>query len=189
MKHNKFIFTLITLLTMSSCVKTETAKPKVSELKTNIPSIAHVTEPNFNKKSGYKCEIDGLEESNINGQKEIFIQLTKTEAGVKVEFHDFLSDNKVSAVSATFDGYKLLGFKMVELNDEFIGEAGLLHDDIASLSPGDEVLTGSVRLILDKELNGKIERKLLIKMEDHTLVSTEFEDVAEISNCEKFETN
>jgi hypothetical protein len=76
---------------------------------------------------------------------------------------------------------------MADENNELVGESVLLHDDMSSLSLDGKVISGTVKLTLDKDLNGKMERKLLISKEDSSLTSTEFEDVAEISNCEKLD--
>ncbi len=170
---------LITLCAMSACVKTKTSETKIPEFKKSEPIVI--------KKSGFRCDVTGRNENNKSESKEIFIQLEKKESIVKIKFNDFTSGDRISVVFGSFDGYKLLGFDMTDVNNELIGESVLLHDDASSLSLDGKVISGTVKLTLDKDLNGKLKRKLLISKEDSSLTSTEFEDLAEISNCEKLE--
>jgi hypothetical protein len=179
MKCNNLALILITLFAMSACVKTKTSEAKVPEFKKSEPIVI--------KKSGYRCDMAGINENNKSESKEIFIQLDKKDNTVKVKFNDFTSGDRISVIFGSFDGYKLLGFDMEDENNELVGESVLLHDDMSSLSLDGKVISGTVKLTLDKDLNGKMERKLLISKEDSSLTSTEFEDVAEISNCEKLE--
>lgn len=179
MKHKQLTLILITLFAMSSCVKTKTSETKLSEFKK--------TEPIQIKKSGFRCDVIGINENNKSESKEIFIQLEKKESTVKIKFNDFTSSGRISVIFGSFDGYKLLSFDMADGNNEMVGESVLLHEDISSLSLDGKVISGTLRLTLDESLNGTIEQKLVIRKEDSSLSSTEFEDVAELSNCEKHE--
>lgn len=179
MKLSNHTLILIALFALSSCVKTKTSETKLPEFKKAEPIVI--------KKSGFRCDMAGINENNKSESKEIFIQLDKKESTVKIKINDFTSGDRISVVFGSFDGYQLLSFDMADENNELIGESILLHDDMSSLSLDGKVISGTVKLTLDVNLNGKLERKLLISKEDRSLVSTEFEDVAEISNCEKLE--
>lgn len=187
MKFNNFSLALLALLVLSACVKVKTNQvQKQPESKKSEPILN--LGPNANVETGNRCTMAGLNDTNRGESKDIFFQIDKKEGLTKLSFYKTsTSDDSILFFIDSFDDHNLLGFNMVNENNILTGEAVLLHKKIASLGPDGNAFHGILKLSLDENLNGKVERKLSILNDDGSITDTGFEDFAEISNCEKIE--
>lgn len=178
MKH----FITIALLSVSlvAC-KSESKKftikaPEVKKLK-----------PISLKKNGLKCDVVG------NENKEIFLKLEEKDGGeMSANFYDFLSSTKISLVAGHIGEYSLFAFKLrpsAEDENILVGESVMIHPERTSLSDEGDVLSITGRLTLNQDHTGKLEQKLTVLMDDHSVKTTELEEVAQIENCEEFEAD
>lgn len=176
-----FIATSIVMssLFLTSCVKTETKKTKI-----DLPEIKKY-EPITIKKSGYKCDLVGELEN-----KEIFIKLEKKEDKTTASFHDFISKDKISIISAKFEGYNLMSISLAPSSENekvLVGESVLTHSDLESLSSEGKVFSITGRLTLNEDLSGVLEQKQMISKEDHSIETTEYKELGKVENCEAFD--
>lgn len=171
---------IFSTMMLVSCVKIEKKSTAI-----DLPKIQKYSEPIVIKKSGFKCDISGEAEN-----KEIFLEITKKENKTSVRFYDFISATKISTASAKFEGFTLMSISLSENADDsdtLEGDGILLHSDSSSLSDEGKVISVTGKLILNKDMSGLIQKKLLISKEDNSIQSTDFNDLAKIENCEEFE--
>lgn len=173
-------FIAIALLSVSM-VACKSESKKVTFKAPEVPKLKLVTL----KKTGLKCDIVGIE------NKEIFLKLDKKEDGkVIANFSDFLSDKKISLLSAHIGEYSLLGFTLQASADDanvIVGDSLMIHPLMSSLSSEGTVVAVTGRLTLNSDNSGKLEQKLTILMDDLSVKKTELEEIAQIENCEEFE--
>lgn len=180
---NKFLLLTLLSLTAIGCVKHEVAKPEFK-----VPKVPKA-DPLVNKKAGYKCDIQGVDGSS----KEIFIELNKNDKTTLFSLYDFIYKQKISILTGTFEGYRLYSVTLKEEtleNGETIlsGEGMITPNAQAEHQMDEKILLMTSRITLDEQLNGTLELKLLRSSEAGQAPEwTSFEQIAEISNCEKFD--
>jgi hypothetical protein len=187
MKFNHLALAFLSLLMMSACVKTKTGSVQQQpESKKSEP--IKIAEPDLNVRPGYRCNITGLNDNNKGESKDIFFQIDREVSPIRLSFYkSSASGSSILFFIDSFDGHILFGFNMEDENGILSGETVLIHKKIASLTPDENAIYGKLKLSLDENLNGKIERKLGLLNEDSSITVTDFEDFAEISNCETIE--
>lgn len=180
MKLMNFALLAMAALTLSACnSKTSSKSIKVEIPQVKSPSVSKLT------KSGYKCDLVGINQENLRENKSIFLEVDRSKEKVRLSLHDILSEDRISITGGTFDNHTFYGFDVVESEEGLSGKGVLIHKKISSLSDKGEAITGSLRISLDKDLKGIIQRSLMLKTEEGDYQSLDFEDLAEISNCEE----
>lgn len=187
MKVSIKLAVVLSMVTLVSCSKVDKKSYKIDLPEMQKVGEIKTVESLMSKTPGFKCDLVGL-----NEHKEVFLKVTTKDDEVSASLHDFTSAAKVSLLSAKFDGFTLMSMKLKKATEDdqtLTGESVLLHSSISTLSDEGKVLLVTGKMILNEDMSGSIETKLLITKEDQTTESTEFKELAKIENCEAFEAS